>query len=591
MKGAEAPFFILLRCMRSGILLIFLVCTLAGARAQFTPSVIHIDSLNIDYRNSGSIDSVDLLGRRSVLNTPAMLFGLNNGVPDLSIYQNHFTESFKSAFVQNVRYSGLPHIGFGYSFGAQGSQIVDFGYEQVFRKKVIVNLDTKTFRSNGYLRNSAVDDRYGKLLVLVPGRLWSSELSSSINSSKVGLSAGIRTGSDPATFPLIFLPVNKSDASSNIRRSEVQMSNYFDLMALDSIRAFGLMIENRLTVKDRMFLENDTLYGIYNFINIDSTSTKDKYQLSRIDNGAGLFARNKNLYAAGLIQYNYWKYYNLSFDHDTVEIAVVGRVKYFKKSFYGEGELNYTLRGAGNSFSGRVHLGVKKDLWEAQSQLNFQNGWPGPFVRSYYANNIEQEWNYGSGTSTFNLKNRVLLNIKLPVVLQHELLSFKDGYWLMNNQLVNDQMTNIFVNRFSLSTNFKYKGLSVQPLYTYTRSQHSIRPIPAHTIKGRVMLKGKVLKAKKMLAFLGADLFYSSSFDLLSFSPVWSSFNWDSSTGINNGFADLSAFGGFEIEKFRFFIRFEHLGAIWNDPFMELQAGYTFPETSFRIGITWDFFN
>lgn len=577
--------------MRFGILLIFLVCAVIGARAQYTPSVVHIDSLNIDHRTSGSIDSVDLLGRRSVVNTPGMLFGLNNGVPDLSIYQNHFTESFKSAFVRNVRYSGLPHIGFGYSFGAQGSQIVDFAYEQVFRKKVIVNLDTKTFRSNGYLRNSTVDDRYGKLLVLVPGRLWSSELSSSISSSKVGLASGMRAGSDPATFPLIFLPVNKSNASSNIRRSEVQMSNYFDLMALDSIRAFGLMIENRLTVKDRIFLENDTLYGIYNFINIDSTSTRDKYQLSRIDNGAGLFSRNKNLYAAGLIQYNYWKYYNLSFDHDTVEIAVVGRVKYLKKSFYGEGELNYTFRGAGNSFSGRVDLGVKKDTWEVLSQLTFQNGWPDPFIRSYYANNIEQEWNYGSGTSTFNLKNRVLLKIKLPVVLQHELLSLNDGYWLMNDQLVNDQMTNIFVNRISLSTNFKYRGLSVQPLYTYTRSQQSIRPIPAHTIKGRVMLKGKVLKAKKMLAFLGADLFYSSSFDLLSFSPVWSSFNWDSSTGINNGFADLSAFGGFEIEKFRFFIRFEHLGAIWNDSFMELQAGYTFPETSFRIGITWDFFN
>jgi hypothetical protein len=577
--------------MRSGLLLIFLVCAVAGAWAQYTPSVLSVDSLKIDFRTSGSIDSVDLQGRRAVLNTPGMMFGGNNGIPDLSIYQNHFNESFSSDLVQNVRYSGLPHIGFGYSFGAQGSQIVDFGYEQVFGKKVIVNLDAKTFRSNGYLRNSSVDDRYGKLLVLVPGSIWSSEIKTSINSSKVDLAAGLRAGSDPATFPLIFLPVNKSDANSHTRRSEIQMSNYVDFLSKDSSKALGLMIENRLTIRDRLFLESDTLFGIYNFINIDSTSTRDNYQLSRIDNGAGFFTRNKNLYAAGLIQYNYWKYYNLSFDHDTVEIAVVGRVKYLKKSFYGEGELNYALRGAGNSFSGRVNLGVKKDLWEAQSQLNFQSGWPDPFVRSYYANNIEQEWNYGSGTSTFNLKNRVSLKIKLPVVLQHELLSIKDGYWLMNDQLVNDQMTNVLVNRFSLSTNFKYKGLSVQPLYTYTASQQAIRPIPAHTIKGRVLVKGKVLKAKKMLAFLGADLFYSSSFDLLSFSPVWSSFKWDSSTGINDGFADLSAFGGFEIEKFRFFVRFEHLGAMWNDPFMELQEGYTFPENSFRLGITWDFFN
>jgi hypothetical protein len=58
-----------------------------------------------------------------------------------------------------------------------------------------------------------------------------------------------------------------------------------------------------------------------------------------------------------------------------------------------------------------------------------------------------------------------------------------------------------------------------------------------------------------------------------------------------SSFNNLHVFGGFQIDQFRFFVRFENIGYFWNDNSIELLDAYPITGGQLRVGLTWDFFN
>ena len=67
-------------------------------------------------------------------------------------------------------------------------------------------------------------------------------------------------------------------------------------------------------------------------------------------------------------------------------------------------------------------------------------------------------------------------------------------------------------------------------------------------------------------------------------------FQWDN-TLVNPFVSNLDAFAAFQIDEFRFYLRFENLGSLWNDLYREDVISYPLVQTRFRIGVSWDFFN
>jgi hypothetical protein len=51
-----------------------------------------------------------------------------------------------------LKFSGLPHIGFAYSFGSSGSQFARAEYQQQLKSGLLINLDFNKLRSNVEIR-------------------------------------------------------------------------------------------------------------------------------------------------------------------------------------------------------------------------------------------------------------------------------------------------------------------------------------------------------------------------------------------------------------------------------------------------------
>ena len=60
---------------------------------------------------------------------------------------------------------------------------------------------------------------------------------------------------------------------------------------------------------------------------------------------------------------------------------------------------------------------------------------------------------------------------------------------------------------------------------------------------------------------------------------------------VQKGFFNLGAYASIDIETFRFFIKVNNLGYLWNDLEWNYVEGLYLPELTVRIGITWDFWN
>jgi hypothetical protein len=60
---------------------------------------------------------------------------------------------------------------------------------------------------------------------------------------------------------------------------------------------------------------------------------------------------------------------------------------------------------------------------------------------------------------------------------------------------------------------------------------------------------------------------------------------------VRNGLFNLGAYTSIEIETFRFFLKVNNLGYLWNDLQWNYIEGIYLPELTVRVGITWDFWN
>lgn len=571
-----------------GLLLLLLINSNGFAQVD---GLYHVrDTIKLNYHTGGAIDSIDLhLGANSST-LPGGGFNTqqNTLTPSFHYYKPGGLVGVIPEKYKDLRFSGLPHIGFAYSFGGNATQFVNAEYQQLFGSKILLNIDYRKFRSNGYLRNSLFSHDVVQFQLQRKASFYSFETKAAYESHVTELSGGLSNDTLANDFALDLIPVMKENAQSTLKLLNVLQGNYFDF-SKDSLTVFGLFTLHELSIRNRRYSESDALSTIYSQINYDSTSTMDQYQWSQLTNGAGIVLKNKKHYLRTGLKIKFWNYQNLGKYADTIENNLFANYTGRFGKISVEEEFDMNLTGAEQEFYNAATLKYSDSRLYLLGRLIYSNRLPDYFQRFAFGNNYN--W-----STTLTKQQRLLANAKAGY--RYSNYSFEIGLeqgvyannlFYSNNSWVKDSIVRS-LTQINASFGWGYRFLNFRGKYCYSISSQD-RIVPQHQGFVRLYLKGGLFKAKKMIGYLGIDAALISSFEAMTYIPMIDAFDLNSPMALSSGYSNLHFFTGFEIDQFRFYVRFENIGYFWNDHTIEVLNGYPVPSGQLRVGLTWDFFN
>ncbi len=568
------------------VILLFLFCN-----TSYSQLVTEFDTLTYSSRMNSGIDSIDI----SSADSPSTFDG---GIAITSPFSLSVTSLFNNftspnflpkATWKKMEFSAMPHLGFSYSFGGQGSQFLKAKYNHAFSDSMLLQINYTRRSGIGSIRNAfySLDDVTAQFQRL--GNFYSMNLKGSFKGATINHPGGIVTDSLIEDFGLDFSPVYKQNANSRNRTGEVQLRNYFDFNK-DSIRSLGLITSHKYEIQNRVYSELDTVFGIYNAVFIDSFSTRDQFNLASITNGGGIYFMNQQLYIDAIINHTYWDYQNLARHRDTSEISFSSFARINWKGFSMNNDLNFNILGRFNEFNDKLRLGYRKNKLETGLNFLYEQKAPSIFQRSYFSNNTSYN------LSTVNLQQWMKVNANLAYQVSEnisvkafsEFANINRVYLFDGNQWEDSSFSGSF---YSLGVNagLKFGVFNLHPRFVYSTSNSNL--LPKYQASSRVFLKGKIFKDKKLDAVLGVDVTYVSGFNTKRYIPSMDTYDWTVTPSSYTEQINMHAFLSLGISQFRFFFRYENIGYFWSDKTSEIVNSYPIAGSRLRIGLTWDFFN
>lgn len=571
-----------------------LITILLTTRASWGQLQMQSDTLTYFDRIGGRLDSVDIAnskyasifdGGREIRSTNAL--HANTLLSDL---HRHVFQPQNERDV--LKFSALPHLGFAYSFGGQGSQYLRTEYQQAFSPRLLLNINYQRNSAAGYLRESQYSDNEVSLQLARQGTIYSFLLHGYFFGSDTEHPGGVVTDTLIEAFGLEYTPVYKQSSESKNKSGQVSWTNYFDLLK-DSLNQLGIMSTHAYDILNREYRELDTLYGIYNEVNIDSVSTRDQYNLAAIENGVGFFWSKANrIYVDLSGAQRYWRFQNLGVNRDTMEYYLNSKQIISFGRLTLNNDLRANLSGAYNGVNDRLKAKYRSKRIMGELDLTYSNLAPEVMDRRLYANNysydlLPVEKNEYMAT---NLKSVFILIDSLlrgGLTLSYNNVSslyYFDGYNWRNDTLQSYSFGSVGLNLAFTWRSFNFRA----------NAQYSFDPegyLPQTQEYTRIYLKGRLFKAKKLEAMVGVEQDYISAYRRRVYTTNADLFNWLATSGEVPAMVNLHAFLNFGIDEFRFYFRFENIGYFWNDRTIQLIEGYPLTGTRLRVGLTWDFFN
>ena len=569
------------------LFLIIIPFSLIGQYNLFTEK----DSIKISHRTGGDdIDSLDMSYSNPISTfSGGGLNTLNSIVSPKFIFEKIGLQNFRnSASTKQTVFSGLPHLGFSYSFGSKGTQFLHFDYQHALTKKTLLNLNYQRNSSNGFLRNSKYSDNTFSIQLRKNNKFYSYYLESNYSSKMIGLNGGVSSYDNIESQGLEFLPINSSYAKNNIKIASVKLNNYFNLIN-DSINAIGIVTKHQYELTSREFTDEKLLKNW----NIDSVKTRDQYRFASIKTSSGVYLKSKKTYFDFLIQQRYWDYQNLGIHHDTSEINLTSSLKIDIKRLEIKNDAVFNLIGAGGEWSNKSLISADYNKINIFASLQLEQKWPDAFQRFYFSNNYSyklvdfhlQSRANSLISASYKLNKFNFLQISYSNSILHNNYFFIDSVWR------NDTLNLISINSISVNGNVKFGFFNIQPNISFNLPSSNFLYIPKTTINARLFVKKKVFKAKKMEGVYGVDFAWISSYNLMYYNNSIDVFTLRGSKSVFHSMTNLSAFLGFSIGEFRFFTRMENIGYFWNDKSNEVLVGFPIQKNFIRLGLTWDFFN
>lgn len=557
---------------------------------SFGQMIHEYDTLKLGDQILGITDSIDFNtgdlpttfdGGRSILSQDGL--SLNRLVLDYT----GFRFKPKSNW-EKMQFSALPYIGFSYSFGSNATQTISTNYVQAFTDSLVFNLQYIRRSGAGFIRNTAFTGNDLSLQLEWKTKFYSMQLRGAYLNDTLGHAGGL--DSLDVSLGLDLETVRKSNATSNTKQGIVELNNYINFNP-GNVARIGLITRHRYEIRDRHYHESDTLNGIYNAIYIDSLTTFDKFTHASVHNGAGLFFSRKGAYLDGRLAHTYWRVGNMGNQYDTTEIDLNSSIRWTRNRFNFTNELHFNIVGGFNALSNNFGLNYSAAKFLVTGMVSFDNSPPVVMKRSYFSNNFKYSQADISLQQLLRVKGGIGYKVKgdsnaifagLEYAQMNNIYLFNDSIWERSVQ-------GMSVVQISAGGKFQFGKLNIQPKLTYSIQAENYLP----NVQGylRIYLKSTVFKAKKLLLVIGLDASYISSFDHKMYTPVMDSYTWYQPLGKTKAMANLHVFTAIEISTFRFFVRFENIGAFWNDPLIQELNAYPLSGSRLRVGITWDFFN
>lgn len=590
------------------ILLLISFFAYFGVRSQIGFSEYSSDTLLSDFRTFGSMSSnnegLGVLDQSFIsIENPHFFLSSEISRPlGSTIDQIHFN---KRHIKQEI--SALPHIGFGYIFGSQGAQRVSFRYGQVFPNNWVVNTQINTNKLEGFFRNTAYSQSHYGFSLSKQSDTYGLLISGETNKIEREWSGGVLNDSLLDFFAPQFIPVLKESCNSTIKGFNAAIGSYLVLINNDKFR-LNYINESSVFGLNRLFNETDTLIGIYENTNFDTLVSRDQFQQSTLDHFSGLRMNSSNSQYSIGVKASYWNYRNMGLFRDTLELDVEHKFKLNWKQFKFNHSASYNVLGAFRNWKMRQVISFKQDNIGLNRFISYQfnnslvKNIPQVYQRFYVSNNtaynnsnMNLESSYTQELSARfhqTLDTNHLLNISLSYGL-----GIQRGIYYFDSQSLNwennSSLSDNNIHQLKFAIAYQKNHLNIRQSYQYTQLNNQTLIIPRHYLYGSIDYKMGVFKDKKMELTFGLTYSLSSKTNIIPVIEnmgVYDFLNIDINN-IQNSIFNLGAYTSIEIETFRFFLKVNNLGYLWNDLQWNYVEGLYLPEVAVRVGITWDFWN
>lgn len=581
--------------MRVIFILFFLAMLPLTAASQINDFSSSYDSLRSDYRIDGDMFELEQSSR--FFDAAFMTPGQSSPFFSAAVFGTYGSKihQFRTKDIRHV-VSALPHIGFSYTFGMQGAQRLVFEYHQVFKGDWVLNTRISNIKSIGYFRNmelgktdfeatvSKKSDRYG---ISFTGR--TSKLTRA-------WSGGVIDSSLLEVFAPLTVPVYKSECNSELKYFDLEASGYITWIDNEKYK-LGVAHKINVNGENRVFNERDSLAGLYSSIYFDSTSTRDQYQIGRLENLSSIYFDNEHLtYSLGLSS-TYWNYRNMNLFRDTMELNVVHDFHYRKKQLLFLHEASLNTIGASQTWSMQNELHYNQKKWSFSLASRIGQKLPALFQRFYSANNT-----YYSNTN-LSLQDYTAHSAEVSYkagsydMSAIYLVESNKGIYFFDRSISNWSNQTAFsssiIQQLYLKSNFTRQKLRWQQQYILTLSNLKKFIVPVHQLQGSIMTRLGLFKAKKLKVTFGLSYSLNSKTNVIPIIEnvgVYDLLNVSDET-IQNPLFTMGAMLGMEIETFRFYVKFSNMGYFWNSSTWQYIQGVYLPESTIRVGLTWDFWN
>ena len=185
-----------------------------------------------------------------------------------------------------------------------------------------------------------------------------------------------------------------------------------------------------------------------------------------------------------------------------------------------------------------------------------------------------------------------LLNLSLSYGLgiQHDVYYYDSQILNWDN---NSSLSDNNIHQLKFIIAYQNNKLNVRQSYQYSYLNNPRFIIPRHYLYGSVDYKMGIFKDKKMELTVGLTYSLSSKTNVIPVIEnmgIYDFINIDVDN-FQSSLFNLGAYTSIEIETFRFFLKVNNLGYLWNDLQWNYVEGIYLPEVAVRVGITWDFWN
>lgn len=584
-------------------LLSFLLLTTLCSRIE-AQRLAPVDTLKLQSRTFGDLQSLTQQMDGFAAN---FFFNPQQILPEASaLYQLGLT-SFTTAQAQSkpLTFSALPHLGFGYGFGAQGAQRIRVDFEQAFTHGILFNLRYERWQRTGFIRSDELRFSQLDLNLYQVGKRHELLLHFGNVSDDRQWAGGLSTYTSLGSIAMDLLPVVKETARTQKNAYQASLDFRYRLFG-DSLRSFNLATQHQYQLQKRLYLEEGPLSSFYPQTYFSPDSCADVFDQQLLENRVGLQVRlpvvewttqmglKQRLWSDAIAQY------------DTLEVYWYNHLQFKRAAHELLHQNEFNIIGAAQGWHAKsAYRWAQKNLKVAVEHC-LVNEWPLLLQRAYQSNLTNYLWinpqkQFFQEISALGAYQN---NAKtLTARMKLSLIQYKNAYrfdpvlqlWSTTAAASAGQLATLQTDiSYTLPNNKKTPANGAWALgskYKYLAQKDAF--LPKHQAALSMAWQGGVFKDKRLNMRVEGQLTYQSVSKTLVYLPFMESIDWGATQlgAVNTAYLNAQFNVALEVKTFRFFVNVANLGSYWNAAQLSTVQGYPFPTMQIRLGLTWDFWN